>query len=92
MLERNYYCCFGEIDIICKDAGYLVFVEVKYRKDSRMGSPAEAIQPYKIHHIVQSAEYYLYHKGYTLDTPVRFDVVVILGREIQVIKNAFDAG
>lgn len=92
MLECNYYCCFGEVDMICKEAGYLVFVEVKYRKDSRMGSPAEAIQPYKIHRIVQSAEYYLCHQGYTLDMPVRFDVVAISGNEIQVIKNAFEAG
>lgn len=91
VIERNYYCRFGEIDIVCKEGGYLVFVEVKFRKDTRMGTPEEAVSPFKIQHIVRSSQNYLYQKRYSLDTPVRFDVVVILGNEIQVIQNAFEA-
>lgn len=91
ILEQNYYCRYGEIDIICKEKGYLVFVEVKYRANGRMGSPAEAITPYKIRHIVNSAQNYLYERHYSSDMPVRFDAVVILGTDISLIKNAFEA-
>lgn len=78
--------------MIAKENGYLVFIEVKYRSTSRMGYPEEAIAPYKMQRIVKSAKKYLYEKGYPSDTPVRFDVVVILGKEISLIKNAFEAG
>lgn len=92
IVERNFYCSYGEIDIVYRDGRYLVFGEVKYRKNRSMGSPEEAIQPYKIQRIVRSAQYYLYKKGYHLDTPVRFDAIVILGTEVYIIKNAFEAG
>ncbi len=89
IVERNYYSRNGEIDIVCKDRKYLIFVEVKYRKDTRMGRPEEAITPYKMQHIICAAQSYLYQNNYPIDTPVRFDVVVILGDEIRVIQNAF---
>lgn len=92
VLDRNFYCHGGEIDIIAKEDGYLVFIEVKYRSSTRMGYPEDAIAPYKIHRIIQSAKNYMYQKGYSIDTAVRFDVVVILGKEITIIKNAFEAG
>lgn len=92
IIDRNYYCQYGEIDIVCKEKEYLVFVEVKYRKDTRMGSPEEAVSSYKMQHIIKSAKHYLYEKRYGWDTPVRFDVVVILGENIKVIQNAFEAG
>lgn len=92
MIERNFYCQGGEIDIIAKEDGYLVFIEVKYRSSTRMGYPEDAIRPYKMHRIIQSARQYLYKKGYPMDTAVRFDVVVILGKEVSLIKNAFEVG
>ncbi|SET57667.1 putative endonuclease [[Clostridium] polysaccharolyticum] len=91
ILERNYFSKAGEIDIVCKENGYLVFVEVKYRANTRLGYPEEAILPYKMQHIIRTAQRYLYERKYTIDTPVRFDVVVILGKDIQVIQNAFEA-
>lgn len=90
IVEQNYFCRYGEIDIICKDGKYLVFVEVKYRANSKMGAPQEAVSAYKIQHIIRSAQSYLYEKRYSMDIPVRFDVVVILGKEINVIQNAFE--
>ena len=90
IIEQNYYCRFGEIDIICKDSKYLVFVEVKYRTNMKMGAPEEAISTYKMQHIIRSAQSYLYERRYAMDTPVRFDVVVILGKEIRIIKDAFE--
>lgn len=89
ILERNYHDRRGEIDLIARDGRYLVFVEVKYRKNSRMGYPEEAVGCKKQQHIRHTAEYYLYSHRYCGDTPCRFDVVSILGEEIRLIKDAF---
>ena len=89
ILERNYRCRSGEIDVIAEDERYLVFVEVKYRRDTKKGDPAEAVGFYKQRRIRNAAEYYLYcHQNRTY-VPCRFDVVSILGEEIRWIKNAF---
>lgn len=89
ILERNYRCRGGEIDLIVRDGCYLVFVEVKYRSSSAKGDPAEAVDGYKQHRIRNVARYYLYDHRYGEDTPCRFDVISILGDEIRWIKNAF---
>lgn len=47
ILERNFYTYHGEIDIIAKDGDCLVFVEVKYRKNTKKGYAAEAVTPLK---------------------------------------------
>ena len=90
VLDRNFYCKSGEIDIIAKDDGYLCFIEVKYRTDSSEGDPLEAVDVRKVKKICRSALFYMTRFGYPDDTPVRFDVVSILGDEIKVIRNAFD--
>ena len=59
ILETNYRCRIGEIDIIAKDDGYFVFIEVKYRKTSFMGDPFEAINSKKQSTIRKTASYYL---------------------------------
>ena len=89
ILERNYRCRQGEIDIIAREEGYLLFVEVKYRKDLQKGYPAEAVTPAKQKRIRQAARYYLYEHHMPEETPVRFDVAAILGEELQYIRNAF---
>lgn len=43
ILEKNYRCRIGEIDLIAKEGETLVFVEVKYRRDDKMGNPKEAV-------------------------------------------------
>ena len=88
ILERNFYTRFGEIDIIAMDRDYLVFVEVKYRRNADSGVPAEAVTLQKQRHIRMTAQYYLYSRRYG-DIPCRFDVVSILAQEIQWIKDAF---
>lgn len=90
VLEYNFRCRQGEIDIIAKDGEYLVFVEVKYRKDAVMGNPFEAVDHKKQRIISRTASYYCLTHGYGEATPCRFDVVAVLGEEIQVIKNAFE--
>ncbi|MEG2700085.1 MAG: YraN family protein [Hungatella sp.] len=89
ILERNYRDRRGEIDLIARDGRYLVFIEVKYRKNMKKGYPEEAVTPTKQQHIHRTAEYYLYRHAYEEALPCRFDVVSILGDEIRLIQDAF---
>lgn len=90
ILCQNFNCRSGEIDIIAKHNTYLVFIEVKYRKSSTMGLPAEAIDIRKIKKITRTAMYYMYKNQIPMDTPCRFDVVDILNNKITIIENAFE--
>lgn len=90
-MKRNYYCKAGEIDIIAENEGYLCFIEVKYRGSSRDGYPYEAVDLRKMKRITKAAMFYMNMCGLPESTPCRFDVVSILGEEIELIKNAFDA-
>lgn len=89
IVEYNFYSRVGEIDIIAKHKGYLVFVEVKYRHNEESGHPFEAVSVSKQRTISKCAFYYL-QKNHLTDVPVRFDVVGILGNQIKVIENAFE--
>ena len=89
ILEMNFRCRIGEVDIIARDGQYLVFVEVKYRKRASAGMPQEAVGYAKQKKISAVAGYYLMSHGMMENTSVRFDVVAILGEEIQVFQNAF---
>lgn len=89
VLERNYRCHQGEVDLICMDGPYLVFVEVKYRADCHMGAPLEAVDARKQRHIRGAAAYYMYSRGMGEDCACRFDVVGILGDQIQLVRDAF---
>ena len=91
ILKKNFYCKSGEIDIIAENEGYLCFIEVKYRENTESGYPEEAVDIRKARKITRSAVFYMTKHGYPEDFPVRFDVVAILGDDIKVIKNAFDA-
>ena len=90
ILEYNYRCRMGEIDIVAEQDGYLVFVEVKYRADNAAGNPLEAVTAAKQRTISKVASYYCLTHGYGTYTPCRFDVVAVLGEQIKVIQNAFD--
>lgn len=85
----NFYSRHGEIDIIANEDGYLVFVEVKYRKNTICGRPWEAVDYRKQQNLKYTASYYMMKKGYVPETPCRFDVVSILGSKISLYKNAF---
>lgn len=90
ILESNFYCRSGEIDLIVKDKNYLVFAEVKYRKNITCGYPQEAVGYQKQRKIIQAARYYILTHQIAENMPCRFDVVAILGEKIVLIKNAFD--
>lgn len=89
ILERNYRCKAGEIDLIVEDGAYLVFVEVKYRTDLRAGYGFESVGIKKQHTIRKSALWYLTEKHVPSDRPCRFDVISFLAEEITLIKDAF---
>ncbi len=88
VLEYNYRCRFGEIDIIAKDGICLVFCEVKYRSGREKGSPLEAVDNRKQQRIFRCASHYLAGRGLE-DVPCRFDVIGIEGTAVTHIKNAF---
>ena len=81
IIETNYNCHSGEIDIIAIDKDTYVFVEVKNRSSLRFGLPQEAINQSKIHHIKRSAENYLKYHRLLGQVRVRFDCITILFEE-----------
>lgn len=89
ILETNFRCGQGEIDLIGRHQGYLVFVEVKYRSGSEKGYALEAVDCRKQRRICRVADYYRYTHGLGDETGVRYDVVGIQGGEIQWVQNAF---
>ena len=90
ILESNYRCRAGEVDLIGIDDGCLVFFEVKWRKNGYSGDPSEAVDYRKQQKICSVCDNYrMFHKAlYKLQ--VRFDVLAMEEREIKWIKNAFD--
>lgn len=90
ILEYNFRCRTGEIDIVAKEDGFLVFVEVKYRRGQGSGDPLEAVDGRKQRVISRTAAYYCYTHGYGEATPCRFDVAAVRGTEIEIVKNAFE--
>jgi len=93
IVETNYRSPVGEIDIIAREKGTLVFVEVKARRSNRFGSPKGAVTAAKQRKISMAALDYLKRSGLD-DARARFDVVAIdtsSGKtHIELIKNAFD--
>ena len=89
ILEMNYRIRQGEIDIIARDGGCIVFVEVKYRTGG-IGSAFEAVDARKQRKISRVALTYLTRRGLGECTPCRFDVVAVTDQGCRVIKNAFD--
>ena len=80
IIEKNYRCRIGEIDLVACDGAYLVFVEVKYRKNNKKGGAAAA---------VSTAKQKTISRGIRADQSVRFDVVAFDGEEMELIRDAF---
>lgn len=89
LLDTNYTCRQGEIDLVCRHRGVLVFVEVRSRADDRHGLPEETISERKRRRIRFAARHYLMVKKLD-DVPCRFDVVSILGDVVTVYEEAFE--
>lgn len=80
ILERNFSCRQGEIDIIARDIKEIVFVEVKTRTNKKYGEPIDSITYYKKKHLIKSIQFYLYLKK--LDNAfIRIDIIEIYKKD-----------
>jgi len=88
-IEANFENKIGEIDLIMRDGNWLVFVEVKYKSDDRLGLPEEMISSRKIWQIKRVAESYLVENKHDLKDfcKYRVDAVCILGTKIKHYEN-----
>ena len=76
ILEKNYRTRFGEVDVIARKEGVLIFLEVKTRRDSRFGLPEEAVDWRKRQKLARVAQAYLQAEGLE-NRPARFDVLSV---------------
>ena len=86
IVERNFQCKQGEIDIIAKDKEEIVFLEVKTRTNESYGKPKEAVNVTKKKHIYNSAGYYVYLQ-HLENKPIRIDVIEIYKKKEKYILN-----
>ena len=88
-LARNFYCRFGEIDLIMAVDGCIVFVEVRYRSDRKFAMPALTVDRRKQGKLVRAAALYIAGQPQLSGSVLRFDVVAIEGNSIEWIADAF---
>lgn len=93
IVEKNYICRMGEMDLIAKEKDTFVFIEVKTRTSTTFGPPQLAVNPKKQMQLSKVALNFLKEKRLE-DVKARFDVVAILlgpkGEEIELIRDAFE--
>ena len=90
LVERNYRCRFGEIDLIARDGKTLVFVEVRMRTSSSFGGAAASITGAKRGKLLRAARHYL--SGTSRMPACRFDALLVTGADyaIEWLQNAFE--
>lgn len=97
ILQRNYRCKLGEVDIIAEDNGQLVFIEVRSRSNRRFASAAASVDWRKQQRLLRTASLYLRNAGPRQNFPCRFDVIAFDPRqsgqdaEPRWIRSAFTA-
>lgn len=93
ILDRNFECRQGEIDIIALDKKEIVFIEVKTRTSNKFGTPSEAVNKIKQKHMLQTIKYYLYIRNLS-DEFVRIDVIEVYVKDnvykVNHIKQALE--
>ena len=94
IVERNFRCRAGEIDLVALDGPTLVFVEVRSRRGDRAGTPLESVDPRKRARVTRVARHFLATRGLA-EQDVRFDVVGIRFDQeppaVEHLSAAFDA-
>ncbi len=88
VLDRNWRCRLGELDLVVRRGRTVVFCEVKARSSDAFGSPAEAVTPAKRQRIRHLAARWL-EEGRPRPAEIRFDVVGVLRGQVEVIEGAF---
>jgi putative endonuclease len=93
LVQQNYHCRLGEIDLIMQDKDCLVFVEVRFRNNSDFGDGLDTVNLSKQRKLTLTAQHYLLQAGLYENTPVRFDVISISKQnskpKLVWVKNAF---
>jgi putative endonuclease len=89
LMQRNFRCKGGEIDLIMQEAAVLVFVEVRKRADTRHGGAAASVTTRKQGRLIIAAQVFL--QRYRMPPACRFDVIAIDGNAIEWLKNAIEA-
>lgn len=89
LLERNYRCRFGEIDLIMQDGDELVFVEIRKRKNMDFGGAAQSVSYAKQSRLIKTAKHFL--MKYRHPPACRFDVIAMEGDKCQWLKNVIEA-
>ena len=95
VIERNYSCPYGEIDLMAREGDTLVFVEIKTRSSSDFGLPQDAVDHFKQQKLMQVAMAYMTGKQLPETIHTRFDVVAVRlnpDPETELIQDAFQAG
>jgi putative endonuclease len=93
LLDRNWRCAAGELDIVLRDGAVVVFCEVKTRRTRRFGTPVEAVDPAKVRRLRRAAAQWLAASDeHPID--IRFDVVSVLPQRrgaarVDHLKDAF---
>ncbi len=88
IVDRNYQCYFGEIDLVALDGRTYVFIEVKMRSDTKFGWPRESVNRSKQLTIIKCAKSWLYQKKH-YGANVRFDVIEVIGEDVIHLIDAF---
>lgn len=91
IVEQNFRCHAGELDVVARDGQTLVFVEIRSRRSDRFGSALEAVSRAKQQQVSRVAAVYLELRRPTFDT-CRFDVVGVTGDKIEVVQDAWRLG
>jgi putative endonuclease len=91
LVERNYRCKVGELDIIARDGPTLVFVEVRSRRTADHGTALDAVGWRKQAKVSRVAAHYIATRRPRFET-ARFDVVAITGDHVEVIRDAWRLG
>ena len=89
LIEANFRCKLGEIDLVMREGQTLVFIEVRQRADRSRGGAAASITPAKIRRILRAAQVYL--QRFQRLPPCRIDVVAIDGGKLEWLRNAIQA-
>jgi len=89
LVEANFSCKGGEIDLVMRDGAAWVFVEVRHRADKHHGGAAASITPAKARRVLRAAQVYLQRLARM--PPCRIDVVAIDGSHIDWLRNAISA-
>jgi putative endonuclease len=88
IVERNFRCTSGELDIVARDGDVLCFIEVRSRADRAHGEAAESVTRKKQRQVARVALHYIGLRNPTFDRS-RFDVVAITGDDAQLIRDAW---